>query len=80
MLPFEGKNVQNKNLHASVEKKNMLTMQDLEEISHMVSSVLEPSDEAPSNILCQKQDAILGYCWFDTGSELHVQKSFPTKE
>lgn len=40
----------------------MLTMQDLEEISHMVSSVLKPSDEASSNILCQKQDAILGHC------------------
>lgn len=38
--------MQNKNLHASVEKNPMLTMQNLEEISHMVSSVLEPSDEA----------------------------------
>lgn len=62
------------------KKPPMLTMQDLKEISHMVSSVLKPSDEASSNILCQKQDAILGHCWFDTGSKLHVQKSFPNKE
>lgn len=60
----------------------MLAMQNLEEISHIGSlfSVLEPSDEASSNNLCQKQDAILGHCWFDTGSKLHVQKSLPNKE
>lgn len=43
-------------------------------------SVPDPSDEAPSSILCQKQDAMAGHCWFDTGGNLHMQESLAKKE
>jgi len=78
LLLFEVKNVQNKNLHASVEENHVNYARFGRNFSYgqfILYSVLEPSDEASSNNLCQQQDAIPGHCWFDTGSKLHVQNS-----
>lgn len=67
--------MQHKKSSCFSREKTALPVQELEEVSPVSSlcSVLEPPDEASSNILGQKHDAIRAYCWFDTGSSLRSE-------